>query len=104
MGWWLALIIHMQYEVDLYQTESNCQTPLERQYHTEILALERTKRRQNQRIFTYTDFDRFAKWEEVSKLYLLYNFKTIIIWCEWNSQKHNISPKEYISMKTLYFT
>ncbi|XP_055056892.2 tectonic-like complex member MKS1 [Misgurnus anguillicaudatus] len=53
-----------QYEVDLYQTESNCQTPLERQYHTEILAMERAKRRKNQRIFTYTDFDRFAKWEE----------------------------------------
>uniref|UniRef100_A0A671PFA4 MKS transition zone complex subunit 1 n=1 Tax=Sinocyclocheilus anshuiensis TaxID=1608454 RepID=A0A671PFA4_9TELE len=56
-----------QYEVDLYQTESNCQTPLERQYHTEIMAMERSKRRQNQRIFTYTDFDRFSKWEEVTQ-------------------------------------
>uniref|UniRef100_A0A671PIE1 Uncharacterized protein n=1 Tax=Sinocyclocheilus anshuiensis TaxID=1608454 RepID=A0A671PIE1_9TELE len=53
-------------EVDLYQTESNCQTPLEHQYHTEIMAMERSKRRQNQHIFTYTDFDRFSKWEEVS--------------------------------------
>uniref|UniRef100_A0A9J8C088 MKS transition zone complex subunit 1 n=1 Tax=Cyprinus carpio carpio TaxID=630221 RepID=A0A9J8C088_CYPCA len=41
-----------QYEVDLYQTESNCQTPLERQYHTEIMAMERSKRRQNQSYFT----------------------------------------------------
>lgn len=60
-----------QYEVDLYQTESNCQTPLERQYHTEILAMGRTKRRQNQRIFTYTDFDRFAKWEEQAQSLLI---------------------------------
>lgn len=65
----------MQYEVDLYQTESNCQTPLERQYHTEIMATERSKRRQNQRIFTYTDFDRFSKWEEVG--WLLFSFLNI---------------------------
>uniref|UniRef100_A0A8C1PSH5 MKS transition zone complex subunit 1 n=1 Tax=Cyprinus carpio TaxID=7962 RepID=A0A8C1PSH5_CYPCA len=60
-----------QYEVDLYQTESNCQTPLERQYHTEIMAMERSKRRQNQRIFTYTDFDRFSKWEEQAQSLLI---------------------------------
>ncbi|XP_062844710.1 Meckel syndrome type 1 protein [Trichomycterus rosablanca] len=53
-----------QYEVDLYQTESVCQTPLEKQYHTEIVEMERAKRRQNRRIFTYTDFDRFTNWEE----------------------------------------
>lgn len=75
----------MQFEVDLYQTELNCQTPLERQYHAEILAMERTKRRQNQRIFTYTDFERFAKWEEVSKLFPYFffsNLKTIIIYAD----------------------
>ncbi|KAK1787530.1 hypothetical protein P4O66_016032, partial [Electrophorus voltai] len=54
-----------QYEMDLYQNESVCQTPLEKQYHTEILAMEKAKRRRNQRIFTYTDFDRFTNWEEV---------------------------------------
>uniref|UniRef100_A0AAY5EAZ6 MKS transition zone complex subunit 1 n=1 Tax=Electrophorus electricus TaxID=8005 RepID=A0AAY5EAZ6_ELEEL len=53
-----------QYEMDLYQNESVCQTPLEKQYHTEILAMEKAKRRRNQRIFTYTDFDRFTNWEE----------------------------------------
>ncbi|KAI7812854.1 Meckel syndrome type 1 protein [Triplophysa rosa] len=69
VGWQEKLF--SQYEVDLYQTESNCQTPLERQYHTEILATERTKRRQNQRVFTYTDFDRFAKWEEQAQSLLI---------------------------------
>uniref|UniRef100_A0A671PBL6 MKS transition zone complex subunit 1 n=1 Tax=Sinocyclocheilus anshuiensis TaxID=1608454 RepID=A0A671PBL6_9TELE len=66
-----CFVIDMQYEVDLYQTESNCQTPLERQYHTEIMAMERSKRRQNQRIFTYTDFDRFSKWEEQAQSLLI---------------------------------
>uniref|UniRef100_A0A673MY26 Meckel syndrome type 1 protein homolog n=1 Tax=Sinocyclocheilus rhinocerous TaxID=307959 RepID=A0A673MY26_9TELE len=66
-----CFVVHMQYEVDLYQTESNCQTPLERQYHTEIMAMERSKRRQNQRIFTYTDFDRFSKWEEQAQSLLI---------------------------------
>uniref|UniRef100_A0A8C1LT87 MKS transition zone complex subunit 1 n=1 Tax=Cyprinus carpio TaxID=7962 RepID=A0A8C1LT87_CYPCA len=60
-----------QYEMDLYQTESNCQTPLERQYHTEIMGMERSKKRQNQRIFTYTDFDRFSKWEEQAQSLLI---------------------------------
>ncbi|KAL7834455.1 hypothetical protein SRHO_G00287020 [Serrasalmus rhombeus] len=53
-----------QYEVDLYQTESVCQTPLEKQYHAEIVAMEKSKKRRNQRIFTYTDFDRYTNWEE----------------------------------------
>uniref|UniRef100_A0A9J8DI88 MKS transition zone complex subunit 1 n=1 Tax=Cyprinus carpio carpio TaxID=630221 RepID=A0A9J8DI88_CYPCA len=66
-----CFVIHMQYEMDLYQTESNCQTPLERQYHTEIMGMERSKRRQNQRIFTYTDFDRFSKWEEQAQSLLI---------------------------------
>ncbi|XP_076866759.1 tectonic-like complex member MKS1 isoform X2 [Brachyhypopomus gauderio] len=57
-----------QYEVDLYQNESVCQTPLEKQYHSEIVAMEKAKRRRNQRIFTYTDFDRFTNWEEAQSL------------------------------------
>ncbi|MCJ8748811.1 hypothetical protein PDJAM_G00169010 [Pangasius djambal] len=62
VGWQEKLF--SQYEVDLYQTESVCQTPLEKQYHAEIVEMERCKSRQNQRIFTYTDFDRFTNWEE----------------------------------------
>uniref|UniRef100_A0A3B1J557 MKS transition zone complex subunit 1 n=1 Tax=Astyanax mexicanus TaxID=7994 RepID=A0A3B1J557_ASTMX len=56
-----------QYEVDLYQTESLCQTPLEKQYHAEIVAMEKARKRKNQRIFSYTDFDRFTNWEEVTQ-------------------------------------
>ncbi|KAI5608329.1 Meckel syndrome type 1 protein [Silurus asotus] len=62
VGWQEKLF--SQYEVDLYQTESLCQTPLEKQYHAEIMETERCKRRRNRRIFTYTDFDRFTNWEE----------------------------------------
>ncbi|KAI5089487.1 Meckel syndrome type 1 protein [Silurus meridionalis] len=62
VGWQEKLF--SQYEVDLYQTESLCQTPLEKQYHAEIMETERCKRRCNRRIFTYTDFDRFTNWEE----------------------------------------
>uniref|UniRef100_A0A8C7L2T5 MKS transition zone complex subunit 1 n=1 Tax=Oncorhynchus kisutch TaxID=8019 RepID=A0A8C7L2T5_ONCKI len=61
VGWQEKLF--SQYEVDLFQSESVCQTPLERQYHTEIMAQERTRGRRNRRIFTYTDFDRFTNWE-----------------------------------------
>ncbi|XP_062448579.1 tectonic-like complex member MKS1 isoform X2 [Rhea pennata] len=53
-----------QFEVDLYQNESACQTPLDRQYHEEILKLERAGGRKNYRIFTYTDHDRFTNLEE----------------------------------------
>uniref|UniRef100_A0A8C7K198 Uncharacterized protein n=1 Tax=Oncorhynchus kisutch TaxID=8019 RepID=A0A8C7K198_ONCKI len=49
----------------LFQRESVCQTPLERQYHTEIMAQERTRGRQNCRIFTYTDSDCYTNWEGV---------------------------------------
>ncbi|XP_029546708.1 tectonic-like complex member MKS1 isoform X5 [Salmo trutta] len=45
------------------QSESVYQTPLERQYHTEIMALERTRGRRNRRIFTYTDSDCYTNWE-----------------------------------------
>uniref|UniRef100_A0A674ADA8 MKS transition zone complex subunit 1 n=1 Tax=Salmo trutta TaxID=8032 RepID=A0A674ADA8_SALTR len=59
----VCVCVCAQYEVDLFQSEAVCQTPLERQYHTEIMALERTRGRRNRRIFTYTDFDRFTNWE-----------------------------------------
>uniref|UniRef100_A0A8C7KNM6 Uncharacterized protein n=1 Tax=Oncorhynchus kisutch TaxID=8019 RepID=A0A8C7KNM6_ONCKI len=42
-----------------------CQTPLERQYHTDIMAQERTRGRRNCRIFTYTDSDCYTNWEGV---------------------------------------
>uniref|UniRef100_A0A674JNY6 MKS transition zone complex subunit 1 n=1 Tax=Terrapene triunguis TaxID=2587831 RepID=A0A674JNY6_9SAUR len=53
-----------QFEVDLYQHESACQTPLDRQYHQEILKLEKSGGRKNYRIFTYTDHDRFTNLKE----------------------------------------
>ncbi|TSL34523.1 Meckel syndrome type 1 protein [Bagarius yarrelli] len=62
VGWQEKLF--SRYEVDLYQNESACQTPLEKQYHSEIAEMEKCKRKQNRRIFTYTDFDRFTNWEE----------------------------------------
>ncbi|XP_034033953.1 Meckel syndrome type 1 protein [Thalassophryne amazonica] len=49
-----------QYEMDLFQNEAACQTPLDRQYHTQINALIRLKHRPNHRIFTYTDHDRYT--------------------------------------------
>lgn len=65
VGWQEKLF--SQYEVDLFQSESVCQTPLERQYRTEILAMEGTRGKRNHRIFTYTDFDRYTNWEESSQ-------------------------------------
>ncbi|XP_068766077.1 tectonic-like complex member MKS1 isoform X2 [Struthio camelus] len=53
-----------QFEVDLYQNESACQTPLDWQYHEEILKQEKAGGRKNYRIFTYTDHDRFTNLEE----------------------------------------
>ncbi|KAL0994504.1 hypothetical protein UPYG_G00123120 [Umbra pygmaea] len=61
VGWQEKLF--SQFEVDLFQSDSVCQTPLERQYHSEVTALERTRGRRNRRIFTYTDFDRYTNWE-----------------------------------------
>ncbi|KFV69556.1 Meckel syndrome type 1 protein, partial [Dryobates pubescens] len=52
------------FEVDLYQNASACQTPLDRQYHEDILKLEKAGGRKNCRIFTYTDHDRFTNLEE----------------------------------------
>ncbi|XP_054065617.1 tectonic-like complex member MKS1 isoform X2 [Rissa tridactyla] len=62
VGWQEKLF--SQFEVDLYRNESACQTPLDRQYHEEILKLEKAGGRKNHRIFTYTDHDRFTNLEE----------------------------------------
>ncbi|XP_035199109.1 Meckel syndrome type 1 protein isoform X2 [Oxyura jamaicensis] len=62
VGWQEKLF--SQFEVDLYQNESACQTHLDRQYHEEILKLEKVGGRKNYRIFTYTDHDRFTNLEE----------------------------------------
>ncbi|KAL4630897.1 Meckel syndrome type 1 protein isoform X3 [Arapaima gigas] len=62
VGWQEKLF--SQFEVDLYQTESACQTPLDRQYHRDIAALARAGGRRNLRIFTYTDYDRYTNLEE----------------------------------------
>ncbi|XP_023277139.1 Meckel syndrome type 1 protein isoform X1 [Seriola lalandi dorsalis] len=58
VGWQEKLF--SQYEMELFQNESACQTPLDRQYHTEVKALNRAKGKRNQRIFTYTDHDRYT--------------------------------------------
>ncbi|XP_035998722.1 Meckel syndrome type 1 protein isoform X2 [Fundulus heteroclitus] len=58
VGWQEKLF--SQYEVELFQNEAACQTPLDRQYHTEIRALNKAKGRRNHRIFTYTDHDRYT--------------------------------------------
>ncbi|XP_029304119.1 tectonic-like complex member MKS1 [Cottoperca gobio] len=58
VGWQEKLF--SQYEMELFQNEAACQTPLDRQYHTEVTALNKTKGRRNHRIFTYTDHDRYT--------------------------------------------
>ncbi|XP_040035532.1 tectonic-like complex member MKS1 isoform X2 [Gasterosteus aculeatus] len=58
VGWQEKLF--SQYEMELFQNESACQTPLDRQYHTEVKALNKAKGRRNKRIFTYTDHDRYT--------------------------------------------
>ncbi|XP_047463134.1 Meckel syndrome type 1 protein isoform X2 [Mugil cephalus] len=58
VGWQEKLF--SQYEMELFQNEAACQTPLDRQYHTEVKALNRGKGRRNNRIFTYTDHDRYT--------------------------------------------
>ncbi|XP_037019643.2 tectonic-like complex member MKS1 isoform X2 [Artibeus jamaicensis] len=62
IGWQEKLF--SQFEVDLYQNEAACQSPLDHQYRQEILKLEDTGRRKNRRIFTYTDSDRYTNLEE----------------------------------------
>ncbi|KAM3602157.1 uncharacterized protein V6R79_025205 [Siganus canaliculatus] len=58
-----------QYEMELFENEATCQTPLDRQYHTEIKALNKSKSRRNRRIFTYTDHDRFTNCLPFHQLY-----------------------------------
>uniref|UniRef100_A0A8C5SG40 MKS transition zone complex subunit 1 n=1 Tax=Laticauda laticaudata TaxID=8630 RepID=A0A8C5SG40_LATLA len=65
IGWQEKLF--SQFEVDLYQNQSACQSPLDRQYHQDILKLEELGGRKNKRIFTYTDHDRFTNLEEHSQ-------------------------------------
>ncbi|XP_072502924.1 tectonic-like complex member MKS1 isoform X2 [Notamacropus eugenii] len=62
IGWQEKLF--SQFEVDLYQDESACQTPLDHQYRQEILNLKASGGRKNRRIFTYTDSDRYTNLEE----------------------------------------
>ncbi|KAJ1184994.1 hypothetical protein NDU88_001790 [Pleurodeles waltl] len=62
IGWQEKLF--SQFEFDLYQNEAVCQNPLDRQYHQEILKLEKAGGRKNCRIFTYTDYDRYTNLEE----------------------------------------
>ncbi|XP_045443285.1 Meckel syndrome type 1 protein isoform X3 [Pipistrellus kuhlii] len=62
IGWQEKLF--SQFEVDLYQNEAACQSPLDQQYRQDILKLEDSGRRKNRRIFTYTDCDRFTNLEE----------------------------------------
>ncbi|KAG7217223.1 hypothetical protein INR49_027767 [Caranx melampygus] len=58
VGWQEKLF--SQYEMELFQNEAACQTPLDRQYHTEVKALSKAKGQRNRRIFTYTDHDRYT--------------------------------------------
>ncbi|XP_055983732.1 tectonic-like complex member MKS1 [Sorex fumeus] len=62
IGWQEKLF--SQFEVDLYQNEGACQSPLDHQYRQEILKLEGSGGRKNRRIFTYTDSDRYTSLEE----------------------------------------
>lgn len=63
---WNSVSLWPQFEVDLYQNEAACQSPLDHQYRQEILKLEDSGGRKNRRIFTYTDSDRYTNLEEVS--------------------------------------
>nr|XP_028564242.1 Meckel syndrome type 1 protein [Podarcis muralis] len=65
IGWQEKLF--SQFEVDLYQNKSACQSPLDQQYHQDVLKLEESGGRKNRRIFTYTDHDRFTNLEEHSQ-------------------------------------
>ncbi|XP_067866305.1 Meckel syndrome type 1 protein isoform X2 [Heterodontus francisci] len=56
-----------QFEIDLFKNEHACQSPLDLQYHNEILRLEEAEERKNFRIFTYTDFDRYTSMKEYSQ-------------------------------------
>lgn len=66
VGWQEKLF--SQYEYELFQNEAACQSPLERQYHSEIKALNKSRGRRNIRIFTYTDHDRYTNMLPFSQL------------------------------------
>uniref|UniRef100_A0A8C8E1S8 MKS transition zone complex subunit 1 n=1 Tax=Oryzias sinensis TaxID=183150 RepID=A0A8C8E1S8_9TELE len=69
--------IFSQYEMELFQNEAVCQTPLDRQYHKEVKALIKAKSRRSRRIFTYTDHDRYTNCLPLHQLvYLLTTTKT----------------------------
>ncbi|XP_077596634.1 tectonic-like complex member MKS1 [Stigmatopora nigra] len=57
-----------QYEMELFQNEMACQSPLDRQYHKEVVALTKAKSRRNCRIFTYTDYDRYTNSRSLQQL------------------------------------
>lgn len=87
-----ALVLNLlrsQFEVDLYQNESACQTPLDRQYWEEILKLEKAGGRKNCRIFTYTDHDRFTNLEEVPVL-VTHNLYSSVCQNHWTCHRGNI--------------
>lgn len=56
----VPLCVSSQYEMELFENEAACQTPLERQYHLDVKALKKARGRRNRRIFTYTDHDRYT--------------------------------------------
>lgn len=56
----VPVCVSSQYEMELFENEAACQTPLERQYHLEVKALKKARGRRNRRIFTYTDHDRYT--------------------------------------------
>ena len=60
-----CVLLCVQSEMDLFQSEAACHSPLEKQYHTEVRALLRTKGRRNQRVFTYTEHDRFTSLQQL---------------------------------------
>ncbi|XP_037126142.1 Meckel syndrome type 1 protein isoform X1 [Syngnathus acus] len=66
VGWQEKLF--SQYEMELFQNEAACQSPLDRQYHKEVTALTQTEGRQNRRIFTYTDYDRYTNCQPLQQL------------------------------------
>ncbi|XP_077360200.1 tectonic-like complex member MKS1 isoform X2 [Festucalex cinctus] len=66
LGWQEKLF--SQYEMELFQNETACQSPLDRQYHKEVTALTKSKSRQNRRIFTYTDYDRYTNYHPLQQL------------------------------------
>ncbi|KAM9321348.1 tectonic-like complex member MKS1 [Gastrophryne carolinensis] len=53
-----------EFEYELYKNKAACHTPLDCQYHQDVMSMERSGGRKNRRIFTYTDHDRYTNLEE----------------------------------------